>query len=123
MRNSEQIQLSKMFYWNSQDASNLFGVTLQRPEDDVRDVLRLRIKQLQFVSQDHNGWQNVIEGRDPDNICSGFDIFSTWPIFDSMFGLSNCACTHEQVDLGKMLRRGMSASQSTWCGTGNTPLH
>ncbi len=49
---------------------------LERPENDVRDALRHRIKLLQSVSQDHNGWQNVIEGRDPDNIYSGFDIFS-----------------------------------------------
>jgi hypothetical protein len=59
---AEQVLLPKMFYWNSRDASNLFGVKLERPEDDVRDALRHRIKLLQSVSQDHNGWRNVIEG-------------------------------------------------------------
>ncbi len=62
-----------MFFWNSQDACNLFGVTLERPEDDVRDALTLQIKVLQSVSNDHNGWRNVIDGRDPENICSSFD--------------------------------------------------
>ncbi|KAI2491823.1 hypothetical protein MHU86_22729 [Fragilaria crotonensis] len=67
----------KMFYWNSQDASNLFGIKLELPaQDDVRKGLMLRIKLLQSVSQDQNGWRNVIEGRDPDNICSGYDIFA-----------------------------------------------
>jgi hypothetical protein len=66
----------KMFYWNSQDASNLFGIKLGCPGDDLRNSLMLRIKEQQSVSQDQNGWRNVIEGRDPDNICSGFDIFA-----------------------------------------------
>jgi hypothetical protein len=73
-------------------------VTLQRPEDDVRDVLRLRIKQLQFVSQDLNGWQNVIEGRDPDNICSGFDFFSTR-------GRSLTLCLAYQIAHARMLNK------------------
>ena len=67
--------LPRMIYWNSADASKLFGVKLESPEDDVRDALRLRIKELQAVSQDKKGWRNVIEVGDPDNLCSGNEIF------------------------------------------------
>ena len=38
--NSERFQPPKLFYWNSQAACNFFGVKLERPEDNVRDVLR-----------------------------------------------------------------------------------
>jgi hypothetical protein len=71
-RTVQQVPPSRVFFWNSQDACNLFGVTLERPEDDVRDALKLRIELLQSVSNDHNAWRNVREGRDPENICSGF---------------------------------------------------
>ena len=73
---AEKQVLPKMFYWNSPEASKLFGVKLERPEDDVRDALRIRIKLLQSVNQDQKGWRKVIEGGDPDNICSGHEIFS-----------------------------------------------
>ena len=60
-------ELMSMIYWNSQDAKKLFGVQLERPSRDVRDVLKVRIKLLQSVSCTENGWQNVIEGRDSDD--------------------------------------------------------
>jgi hypothetical protein len=31
----------KMFYWNSQDASNLFGIKLDCPGEDVKNSLML----------------------------------------------------------------------------------
>jgi hypothetical protein len=86
---------TQMHYWNSQDASNLFGVKLERPEDDVRDTLRLRIKQLQSANPDNDGWRNVIEGRDPDNICSSFDIFA-------IRGRSLTLCLAYQIALDRM---------------------
>ncbi|KAI2490129.1 hypothetical protein MHU86_24458 [Fragilaria crotonensis] len=64
--------------WNSQDAccSNLFGVKLLTPLDDARDLLKVRIELLQSVNKSENGWQNVIEGCDPDNLWSLSDIFA-----------------------------------------------
>ena len=65
-------------YWNSQDASNLFGGGLQLGTrlDDVRDLLKLRVELLQSVNRVESGWQNVIQGRDPENLCSPSDIFA-----------------------------------------------
>jgi hypothetical protein len=49
-----------------------------------------------FVSQDHNGWRNVIEGRrDPDNICAGFNIFS-------ICGRPLTLCLTYQIALARM---------------------
>jgi hypothetical protein len=67
---------SLLSYWNSQDACNLFGVKLHTPLDDARDLLKVRVELLQSVNRSENGWRNVIEGRDPDNLCSQSDIFA-----------------------------------------------
>jgi hypothetical protein len=63
-------------YWNSQDACKLFGVQLNAPFDDVRDFLKLRVELLQSVNSSETGWRNVIQGRDPDDLCSRSDIFA-----------------------------------------------
>jgi hypothetical protein len=69
--------LLALSYWNSQDASNLFGVKLEETAlGDVRDVLKVRVKLLQSVSSREDGWRNVVDGRDPDNLCSTSDIFA-----------------------------------------------
>ena len=94
-RTVQQVLPTRMFFWNSQDACNLFGVALERPNGDVRDALKIRIELLQSVSNDHNGWRNVIEGRDPENICSGFDFFHTRLINYPLFCISDGTCTHE----------------------------
>ncbi len=39
-------------------------------------MLKVRIELLQSVNRSENGWRNVIEGRDPDNLCSPSDIFA-----------------------------------------------
>lgn len=74
---SRQEQLSSLpSYWNSRDASNLFGVHLHSPLDDVQDKLKLRVELLESVNRTANGWRNAVEGRDPDNLCSPSEIFA-----------------------------------------------
>jgi hypothetical protein len=55
-RNAQHAPPSRMFLWNSQDACNLFSGTLERPssKDDVSDALKLQIKLLHSVSNEHN---------------------------------------------------------------------
>ena len=68
-----------------------FGAMLESLEaNNVRDAFRLQIEQLQFVvKQDHIWWQNVIGDSHPNNICSGFDIFSIWC---QSYGLDSMFC-------------------------------
>ena len=47
--NSSTLLLAS-YYWNSQDACNLFEVQLNAPFDDVRDFLKLRVELLQSVN-------------------------------------------------------------------------
>ena len=56
----------------------LFGVKLEETAafGDVRDVLKVRVKLLQSVSSREDWWQNVVDGHDPDNLCSTSDIFA-----------------------------------------------
>jgi hypothetical protein len=65
-------------YWNSRDVFHLFGGGLQfsSPLDDVRDLLKTRVELLQSVNRGESGWRNVIQGRDPENLCSPTDIFA-----------------------------------------------
>ncbi len=39
-------------------------------------MLKVCIKLLQSVNRSENEWQNVVEGCDPDNLCSPSDIFA-----------------------------------------------
>jgi hypothetical protein len=72
---SRQVLLSSLSsYWNSQDPCKLFGIKLHAPLDIVRDALTLWMELLQSVNRSENGWQNAIEGRDPDNLCSPSEI-------------------------------------------------
>jgi hypothetical protein len=51
-------------------------VQFNAPFIDVRDLLKLRVERLQLVSIIENGWQNVIQGHDPENLCSQSDNFA-----------------------------------------------
>lgn len=65
-------------FWESTDARKLFGA--QKHEDgktwmeDALDGLDRKIEKLQKVNQTQEGWRNVVEGRDPENKCSEFQI-------------------------------------------------
>jgi hypothetical protein len=64
------------YYWSSQDAHKLFGAKPNSLFDDVRDMIKAWVELLQSVNCTENGWRNVIEGRDPENLCSPTDIFA-----------------------------------------------
>ena len=60
-------------FWQSTDAANLF-----RPletDANVKDTLQRRIERLLSVQETEEGWRNVVQGRDPKNLCSTKDIF------------------------------------------------
>ncbi|KAI2499988.1 hypothetical protein MHU86_14511 [Fragilaria crotonensis] len=77
---SVHFQADRFSYWDSREAYNLFGGQNARAFGEVeghntKDTLEHHIKILKSVSEDQNGWRNVVEGRDPDNLCTALDIF------------------------------------------------
>ena len=73
-------------YWISRDALNLFagGGSTSYEEflaanvgsgNTVLDILDAHIAVLQAVGKTMNGWREVVEGRDADDLCSEYDIF------------------------------------------------
>lgn len=73
-RNSQSVSS----YWNSLDACNLFGLKVNEPLDANvgYDMLKLRVELLQSANSSESGWRNVIEGGDPDNLCTPSDVFA-----------------------------------------------
>jgi hypothetical protein len=61
-------------YWDSPEAKKLF---LGNSSDDrhVLDVLHKRIERLQQVNRTANGWKDLIDKHDKDNLCSPYNIF------------------------------------------------
>jgi hypothetical protein len=61
-------------YWESPEAKELF---LGRSSDDrsVVEVLQQRIERLQQVNKTSDGWKDLINKLNKDNLCSPSDIF------------------------------------------------
>ena len=83
----ESIESMLRYWWNSRDAWNLFAgggttsfedflVASVGSGDTVLDILKAHIMVLQAVSKSMNGWREVVEGRDADDLCSESDIFA-----------------------------------------------
>jgi hypothetical protein len=61
-------------YWDSPEAKKLFlGTTTD--ERSVQEVLKQRIQRLQAVNRSSDGWRDIIERHDVDNLCSPHDVF------------------------------------------------
>ena len=67
-------QIVVQTYWDSPEAKKLF---LGNSTDDraVVKVLEERIERLQQGNRSINGWKDLIEKHDKDNLCSPYDIF------------------------------------------------
>ena len=61
-------------YWDSLEAKKLF---LGNSSDarDVVEVLEERIERLQQVNRTMDGWRDLVDKHDKDNLCSPYDIF------------------------------------------------
>ena len=69
---SSQILLET--YWDSPEAKKLF---LGNSTDNrsVVDVLRQRVQRLQQVNRTQDGWRDLVDKHDVDNLCSAYDVF------------------------------------------------
>ncbi|KAI2500715.1 hypothetical protein MHU86_13743 [Fragilaria crotonensis] len=61
-------------YWDSPEAKKLF-LGNSSDDRDVLDVLHKWIKRLQQVNRTADGWKDLIDKHDKDNLCSPYDIF------------------------------------------------
>jgi hypothetical protein len=61
-------------YWESPEAKKLF-LGDSTDERDVVEVLEQRIERLQQVNQTRDGWRDIVDKHDKDNLCSAHDIF------------------------------------------------
>ena len=61
-------------YWDSPEAKKLF---LGNPNDDrrVEIVLEERIERLQQANRTVDGWKDMVDKHDKDNLCSSYDVF------------------------------------------------
>jgi hypothetical protein len=67
-------RLAMETYWDSPEAKKLF---LGNPNDDrdVQNVLGERIERLQQANRTVDGWKDMVDKHDKDNLCSSYDIF------------------------------------------------
>lgn len=72
-RVTPHLNLKQTTYWQSPEAIKLFRPN--ETDEDVKDTLCRRIKQLQSVNEKVEGWRNVMDGRDLNNCCTEKDIF------------------------------------------------
>jgi len=65
--------LSTQTYWDSSESRRLFGAY----EEDQNTLIAInrKIEKLRSVNQTVDGYRNVVEGRDPRNICTQTQIF------------------------------------------------
>ena len=61
-------------YWNSPEARKLFAPSESSKDDLLTDILCRRIEKLRNVSSFPEGWRDVIETHDKDNLCTANDI-------------------------------------------------
>lgn len=70
------LQDSAFSYWTSGDARKLFAPKSKYGADcDVRQVVVDRIDTLEKCNKIGSFWRFLIDGQDPDNMCSEYDIF------------------------------------------------
>jgi hypothetical protein len=61
-------------YWESPEAEKLF-LGDSTDERDVVEVLEQRIEWLQQMNQTRDGWRDIVDKHDKDNLCSAHAIF------------------------------------------------
>lgn len=61
-------------YWDSPEAKKLF-LGSSTNNQRVQDVLEQRIERLQQVNRSPDGWRDIIDNHDVDNLCSPYDVF------------------------------------------------
>jgi hypothetical protein len=61
-------------WWDSSEAKKLF-LGDSSDERDVVEVLEQRIERLQQVNRTADGWRDIVDRHDKDNLCSAFDVF------------------------------------------------
>jgi len=64
--------IAKQSFWESPEAIKLFNPTEQ--DLTVHETMERRVKFLAAANQQTDGWRHVVDGRDPDNLCSPTDI-------------------------------------------------
>ena len=71
---SASAQILLETYWDSPEAKKLF---LGNSTDgrSVIDVLKQRIQRLQQVNRTQDGWRDLVDKHDIDNLCSAYDVF------------------------------------------------
>ena len=71
---SASAQILRETYWDSPEAKKLFLGSLTDGRSVV-DVLKERIARLQQVNRSQDGWRDLVDKHDVDNLCSAYDIF------------------------------------------------
>ncbi|KAI2507244.1 hypothetical protein MHU86_7201 [Fragilaria crotonensis] len=71
---SDSAIISVESYWDSPEAKKLF-LGSSTDNRSVVDVLQQRIERLQQVNRSPDGWRDLIDKHDVDNLCSPYDIF------------------------------------------------
>ena len=69
-----RLECRRESYWDSPEAKKVFlgsSTDIRR----VQDVLEQRIDRLQQVNRSHEGWREIIDKHDVDNLCSPYDVF------------------------------------------------
>jgi aminoglycoside N3'-acetyltransferase len=61
-------------YWDSPEAKKLF-LGSSTDGRSVVHILEQRIERLQQVNKSPDGWQDLVDKHDVDNLCSEYDIF------------------------------------------------
>jgi hypothetical protein len=61
-------------YWDSPEAKKLF-LGNSNDERNVAEVLEQRIERLQQANKTIDGWRDIIDKHDKDNLCSPYDVF------------------------------------------------
>ena len=62
-------------YWDSPEAKKLFLGDSNDERDVVEEVLEQRIERLQQANKTIDGWRDIIDKHDKDNLCFPYDVF------------------------------------------------
>jgi len=65
-------QIATQSFWESPEAMKLFEP--KESDNTVEETLKRRVKALAGAVAAADGWRNVVEGRDPDDLCSDSDV-------------------------------------------------
>ena len=66
--------IAEQRYWDSPEAKKLF-LGNSNDSRDVVEVLEERIERLQQANRSVNGWKDLVDKHDKDNLCSPYDVF------------------------------------------------